>query len=59
MTIYLFTGVHWVFIAVLRFSVVAVSGGYSSLRYTGFSLWWLLLLWSTHSNHMGFSCCTT
>ena len=30
-----------------RFSLVVVSGGYSSLRYTGSSLWWLLLLWST------------
>ena len=38
MTIYLLTGVHWVFIAVLRFSVVEASGGYSSRRYTGFSL---------------------
>ena len=30
---------RWVFIAVHRLSLVAVSGGYSSLRCTDFSLW--------------------
>ena len=35
-------------------SLVAASGGYSSLRCAGFSLWWLLLLQST-----GFSSCGT
>ena len=34
----------WVFVAVHGLSLVAVSGGYSSLRCVGFSLWWLLLL---------------
>ena len=34
-------------------SLVAVSGGYSSLRCTGFSLWWLLLLQSMGSRPMG------
>ena len=29
------------------FSLVVASGGYSSLQCTGFSWWWLLLLWST------------
>ena len=38
-------------------SLVAVSGGYSSLRCVSFSLRWLLLLWSTGSRHMGFSSC--
>ena len=33
---------HWVFIAVCRLSLVAASGGYSSLQCTGFSLRWLL-----------------
>ena len=33
------------------------SGGYSSLRCTGFSLWWLLLLRSTGSRRAGFSSC--
>ena len=31
------------------FSLVAASGGYSSLQGTGFSLQWFLLLWSTGS----------
>ena len=45
----------WVFIAVRGLSLVLASGGYSSLQCTGFSLWWLLLLWSTGSRRMGFS----
>ena len=40
---------RWVFVAVRRLSLVAVSGGYSSLWCMGFSLRWLLLLWSTGS----------
>ena len=51
---------HWVFMATQGLSLVAVSGGYSSLRCAGFSLWWLLLLGSTGSKvqaqhlwHMG------
>ena len=47
----------WVFIAVCGLSLVAASGGYSSLRCTGFSLWWLLLLRSTDSRRAGFSSC--
>ena len=34
----------WVFLAARRLSLVAASGGYSSLRWAGFSLRWLLLL---------------
>ena len=34
----------WVFIAACGLSLVAASGGYSSLRCMGFSLSWLLLL---------------
>ena len=41
------------------FSLVATSGDYSSLRCTGFSLQWLLLLQSTGSRHVGFSSCGT
>ena len=37
------------------FSLVAASGGYSSLRCAGFSLRWLLLLRSTGSRCVGFS----
>ena len=40
---------HWVFDAARGLSLVAASGGYSSLRCTGFSLRWLLLLWSMGS----------
>ena len=49
----------WVFVAVHRLSLVAASGGYSSLRYAGFSLQWLLLLRSTGSRLTGFSSCGT
>jgi len=31
----------------------------SSLRYSGFSFWWLLLLWSKGSRRLGFSSCDT
>ena len=53
--IYLFFWLCWVFVAAHGLSLVAVSGGYSSLWYAGFSLWWLLLLRSTGSRRMGFS----
>ena len=49
----------WVFIAAHGLSLVAASGGYSLLWCAGFSLWWLLLLWSTGSRHVGFSSCGT
>ena len=45
----LFVWLCWVFVAVRGLSLVAASRGYSSLRCTGFSLWWLLLLQSTGS----------
>ena len=34
-------------------SLVAVSGGYSSLQCAGFSLWWLFLLQSRGSRRTG------
>ena len=46
-----------VFVAAWGLSLVAASRGYSSLRCTGFSLRWLLLLWSTGSRCAGFSSC--
>ena len=55
--IYLFFWLLWVFVAACGLSLVAVSGDYSSLRCAGFSLWWLLLLWSTGSRPPGFSSC--
>ena len=49
----------WIFVAVHGVSLVAVSGGYSSLRCAGFSLRWFLLLWSTGSRCAGFMSCGT
>ena len=49
----------WVFVSARGLSLVAASGGYSSLRCVGFSLWWLLLLQSGGSRHVGFSGCGT
>ena len=48
---------HWVFVAARGISLVAASRDYSSSRCAGFSLWWLLWLWSTGSRHVGFSSC--
>ena len=48
---------RWVFIAARGLSLVAASGGYSSLQCTSFSLQWLLLLRSTGSRGEGFSSC--
>ena len=45
----------WVFVAACGFSLVAASGRYSSLWCAGFSLQWLLLLWSMGSRHVSFS----
>ena len=53
----LFIWLRWVFIAACGLSLVAASGGYSSFRCSGFSLWWLLLLQSTGSRRTGFSSC--
>ena len=41
---FIYLWLRWVFVAACGLSLVAVSGGYSSLRCMGFSLWWLLLL---------------
>ena len=47
----------WDFVAARRLSLAAASGGYSSLRCSGFSLRWLLLLQSRGSRHTGCSSC--
>ena len=63
--IYLFTylciyfWLRWVFVAARGLSLVVASRGYSSLRCTGFSLRWLLLLRSMGSRRAGFSSCDT
>ena len=45
----------WVFIAVLRLSLVAASVGCSLVGVGGLLVEWLLLLQSTDSRHAGFS----
>ena len=58
MYVFIYLWLRWVFVAVCGLSLVVASGGYSSLRCTGFSLRWLLLLRSTGSRHAGFSSCS-
>ena len=55
--LFVYFWLHWVFVAVHGLSLVAVSGGYSSLWCAGFLWWWLLLLRSTGSRRTGFSSC--
>ena len=57
--IFIYFWLRWVFVAARGLSLVAASGGYSLLQCVGFSLRWLLLLWSTGSRHVGFSSCGT
>ena len=42
----------WVFVAMGGLSLFAASRGYSSLRCTGFLLWWLPFVWSMNLRHM-------
>ena len=55
--LFIYFWLRWVFVAVCSLSLVVASGGYSSLRCAGFSLWWLLVLRSTGSRHVGFGSC--
>ena len=57
--LFIYFWLHWVFIAESRLSLVVSSEGYFSLWCAGFSLQWLLLLWSTGSRCVGFSSCGT
>ena len=57
--LFIYFWLHWVFVAVCGLSLVAESGGHSSLQCPGFSLRWLLLLRSTGSRHAGVSSCGT
>ena len=52
-----FFWLRWVFVAARGLSLVAMSGGYSSLWCVGFSLRWLLLLRTMGSRCAGFSSC--
>ena len=51
--IFIYLWLRWVFVAACGLSLVAVSGGYSSLWCVHFSLRWLLLLWSMGSRRAG------
>ena len=53
--LFIYLWLYWVSVAARGLSVVAASGGYSSLRCADFSLQCLLLLRSMGSRHMGFS----
>ena len=55
--LFIYFWLRWVFIAARGLSLVAPSGGYSSLWCVGFSLWWLFLLWSAGFRCVGFSSC--
>ena len=57
--LFIYFGLHWVFVAARGLSPVAARGGYSALQCVGFSLRWLLLLHSTGSRCAGFSSCVT
>ena len=56
---YLFIWLCWVFVAARGFSLVASTGGSSSLRCAGFSLQWFLLLRSSGFRRASFSSCGT
>ena len=55
--LFIYFWLRWVFIAVRGLSLVAASGGCSSLWCTAFSLRWFLLLQSRGSRCVGFSSC--
>ena len=57
--LFIYFWLPWVFVAAHGLSLVVVSRGPSSLWCAGFSLQWLLLLWSMGSRHVGFSNCGT
>ena len=57
--LFIYFWLRWVFVAHMVLSLVAASRGYSWLWCMGFSLWWLLFLWSMGSRHAGFSNCST
>ena len=57
--LFIYVWLRWVFVTVRGLSLVAVSGGYSSLWCAGFSLQWFHLLQSTGSRRTGFSSCGT
>ena len=57
--LFIYFWLRCVFVAARGLSLVAASGGNSSLQCVGFSLWWLLFLQSMGSRRAGFSSCGT
>ena len=57
--LFIYFWLRWVFVAVHGPSLVVASGGHSSLRCTGLSLRWLVLLRSMGYRRVGFSSCGT
>ena len=55
--LFIYLWLCWAIIGAHELSLVAASGGYSSLRCRGFSSWWLLVLQNTGSRHVGFRRC--
>ena len=51
--LFIYLWLCWVFVSVWGLSLVAASGGHSSSRCAGLSLWWPLLLRSTGSRRAG------
>ena len=51
--LFIYFWLHWVLVAAHGLSLIVEAGIYSSLRSTGFSLPWLLLLQSTDSRCVG------
>ena len=50
---------HWVFVALCGLSLVAVSSGYSLLRFMGFSVWGFSCCRGQTLGHMVFSSCSS
>ena len=55
--LFYFFWLHWVFVAAHGLSLVAASGGYSSLWCVGFSLRWLLIAVASLVVEHGLSAC--
>ena len=51
--LFIYLWLCWVFVSVRGLSLIAASGGHSSSRCAGLSLWRPLLLWSTGSRRAG------
>ena len=53
--LFIYFWLHWVFVAACGLSLVVAGRVYALVWCAGFSLQWLLFLWSMGSRHVGFS----